>query len=1133
MAESKVKFKVDADDGGTLKKLGKNAEKAGKATEKVAKSTRTADRNIKGVASASSGASKNFSKMSQGMTGGIVPAYAVLAANIFAISAAFRFLKSAADVKNLQASQVQFAATTGSALGLMTERLREASGGMLGLKEAGQATAIGMAQGFSGAQMEKLTEGAKKVSVALGRDFEDSFDRLVRGASKAEPELLDELGIVLRLKTATENYAATIGKEVTMLTAAERSQAVMIETMKQLDDKYSEVEGRENPFTQLKTTFDDIVRAVTEFVLPIFESLARFISANAKVAVIAFGLLALSIMKSILPFGKMGKAVDDWGKKMERNITASSHRLKRLKRDAKNAADVLAKVKQEGTRAVTKGAGEALKQGGQSKALQAAGSGTMTKAQQRQLRQQITTAEKQIKKHGKVIRGTFKGVSKSIVKDMSRGLKKVERKSAGLGRRFKSLGKRIKLQVTRPLVWMGKKGAQAFLKIGRAAKVMGKMTAMAMKASIILAGFQMVYELLMKIVDAPFTIVKSMANMMIKVIEVMQMAWNGIKRAFAGVVNWIKEGIQKMIDKVSKFKEFFGGDPIEFSITPMIVEPVDVGGGKIIDWLANIEEVGWVASLAGWEEGRQAIKSWKDAMDELKQSADTTATTMSTMIGSWGKKDVADSGLKKLMGKRDEFAEMQDNAEVASYNAAIGRFRTEAISSLGIAEDIKTALGAAKGDKDNIADASAALIERWGTSLKLISPRLLVAVENMDYEEATRLEALSNAFNANEKSITDSIDTMITQLDSGDLYASEAFVRGLQNTRDSVIATSEELDLATQAAEKLDKAFQAFGGVDTYLLELKSARTEQIAIAREAQQLGIDKAASRRLPAQSEAQRGLEIKHQEEMNKLRKVEFDIRQKTNMLRLAETERDPVAVQKLTDELAGLQAVREAQEFNAKLAEEAATASYQILDTMGNSIEKNLISGLTAVVQGTKSLKEAFKEMALSILKDITAIITKMMVMQALDNSNLFGMFSSTPAPKLGTNTTGATSWGQLFSGGGGSANPAPWVKKGGIVSPPEYARGGISKSLNKLDGAGSYPALLHGTEAVVPLPNGRSIPVDMKGGTNNIVVNVSGEGGNTQAQGDKEGLGRALARAVQEELQNQKRSGGILNPYGVA
>ena len=45
------------------------------------------------------------------------------------------------------------------------------------------------------------------------------------------------------------------------------------------------------------------------------------------------------------------------------------------------------------------------------------------------------------------------------------------------------------------------------------------------------------------------------------------------------------------------------------------------------------------------------------------------------------------------------------------------------------------------------------------------------------------------------------------------------------------------------------------------------------------------------------------------------------------------------------------------------------------------------------------------------------------------------------------------------------------------------------------------------------------------------------GGNTRnTSGDGQqykNLGNAIAMAVQKELQNQKRSGGILNPYGAA
>ncbi|SVC21758.1 uncharacterized protein METZ01_LOCUS274612, partial [marine metagenome] len=221
--------------------------------------------------------------MSQGITSGIVPAYAVLAANIFAITAAFGFMKRAADLKALQDSQVEYAKSTGQALGSVTNRLREASNGMLGFQEAAEAAAIGTAKGFSVSQLEDLAVGATKVSKALGRDFTDSFDRLVRGISKAEPELLDELGITLRLEKATTDYALALGKNADALTDVERSQAVLVSVQKQLNDQFGEVSGAANPFTRLAKTFEDVTKTVTELFLPAFSSIANILANNAGI----------------------------------------------------------------------------------------------------------------------------------------------------------------------------------------------------------------------------------------------------------------------------------------------------------------------------------------------------------------------------------------------------------------------------------------------------------------------------------------------------------------------------------------------------------------------------------------------------------------------------------------------------------------------------------------------------------------------------------------------------------------------------------------------------------------------------------------------------------------------------------
>tara|TARA_R110000744_G_scaffold247036_1_gene363548 strand:- start:372 stop:1103 length:732 start_codon:yes stop_codon:yes gene_type:complete len=181
---------------------------------------------------------------------------------------------------------------------------------------------------------------------------------------------------------------------------------------------------------------------------------------------------------------------------------------------------------------------------------------------------------------------------------------------------------------------------------------------------------------------------------------------------------------------------------------------------------------------------------------------------------------------------------------------------------------------------------------------------------------------------------------------------------------------------------------------------------------------------------------------------------------------------------------------------------------LLKDLGSSVHDNMAGALTAIVTGAKSAKDAFADMAVSILKDLAAMIVKMAILNMFKGSG-FGDFIG-----LGARSGGVFDQGKKMSG---------------------YATGGIAKGSTS-----GYPVMMHGTEAVVPLPNGKSIPVQMSGNgggsTNNIVVNISTEGQSSK-QGssgpDMDKLGSAVAAAVQAELHNQKRSGGILNPYGAA
>ena len=126
------KIQIDIEVNGKMqkatvsaKKLKQQLEGVDAAQDKVSKSARTADRNIKGAAQMSANGAKNFSKMSQGM-GGLVGVYATIAAQVFAVTAAFQLFKNATDFSNLIKGQEALGAATGIAYKTITGSIQEA-----------------------------------------------------------------------------------------------------------------------------------------------------------------------------------------------------------------------------------------------------------------------------------------------------------------------------------------------------------------------------------------------------------------------------------------------------------------------------------------------------------------------------------------------------------------------------------------------------------------------------------------------------------------------------------------------------------------------------------------------------------------------------------------------------------------------------------------------------------------------------------------------------------------------------------------------------------------------------------------------------------------------------------------------
>jgi tape measure domain-containing protein len=184
-------------------------------------------------------------------------------------------------------------------------------------------------------------------------------------------------------------------------------------------------------------------------------------------------------------------------------------------------------------------------------------------------------------------------------------------------------------------------------------------------------------------------------------------------------------------------------------------------------------------------------------------------------------------------------------------------------------------------------------------------------------------------------------------------------------------------------------------------------------------------------------------------------------------------------------------------------------------IAQSIEQSISQSIMGVVSGTMTASEAFanffKSVGQSFMQLAAQMIAKLIVINLLKKA-LGGLFGG------GAADTATDSFAGVNNDVLDSVLPANPYAKGGIVTKPTHA----------LIGEGGM------NEAVVPLPNGRSIPVDLGkntggGVTTNITVNVD-QGGNTSTETDGDQankLANAIDGAVKRVIMDERRVGGLL------
>jgi lambda family phage tail tape measure protein len=198
----------------------------------------------------------------------------------------------------------------------------------------------------------------------------------------------------------------------------------------------------------------------------------------------------------------------------------------------------------------------------------------------------------------------------------------------------------------------------------------------------------------------------------------------------------------------------------------------------------------------------------------------------------------------------------------------------------------------------------------------------------------------------------------------------------------------------------------------------------------------------------------------------------------------------------------------QENSIRAAEEFENTWGQSADSMRQSFASGMTDGLFEFIDGTKSAEQAFSQFAASFLKNIAQMIIQQQILNVVK---------------------------RVSGGWGGAAGAVTASANGNIIANGEvqaFANGGVVDSPTLFpmkSGVGLMGEA--GPEAIVPLPDGRRIPVDMKGGGGKSIAQNNSISITVQSSGTSEEDARRTAEIMRAEikrtLMNERRVGGSL------
>ena len=953
-----VKVSIIVDDDGSMRLTEKSAQRLGGRLDKVGVSAQTADRRLKGAAQASSNTSKNFSKMAQGITGGLVPAYAVLAANVFAISAAFNFFKKAADTSILVKAQEDYTSKTGVGLKRIAQGLQEASDGMLTFQKSSEAAAIGVAKGFSPQQLNDLAIGARKASAALGRDFEESFDRLVRGVSKAEPELLDELGIVLRLEKATKSYGGAIGVAADKLNNFQKSQAILLEVQKQLDAQFGAVEPATNSFVKLQVAFDKIIKQVTQGILPAVEALANIITNNSTTAILAFGALGLSIAKAALPLEEWKQDFQDIGSAADTALGKLDMKIEKIKTELAEASVNANKLKAAASKSL-QSAGATLAGQTQSKfAATLARGESISPINAKRFEKDLDRVEREIIKNGEVIKGVYKGASLEAVRAMKAALKQMEVANSAAAQKTTQTWKVWLLGFKKTMLQARSSAIGAFKRIGNAAATAGRIASKALSFAGFVGVFLLVKDLILGIVNNFNSLSKNVLGFVDRLGPVVRVIFGFILNTLGAIaLGWTKI----------------------YNLTPLATEASRDFQKTLEDSKFNLAELA--------SENGSLVKQYKDG-------AIGQAAAQQEELNK--KNEIAKKRIEDLNKELESYSEAYENVnKLLKEGTALQQ--ANSIVTLNTASIFRRSLAVLESNPDSnleqIFENLTAVLPKVKTELSALG----VTLTDTKVTGVGQIEAIISVLEAagikareattNTSGFANSIDSLTQTVNS----FKDSGIDGLDAVLSSITAVEKSIKDATNSQSAFtgelsdfSKQFQDSFGKSLPLVQqlaerIRIVRSQTRAYLDTQRDLAVAQINISNLTGKAKEIETAKLKVLQETSKLQKIQNDIEAKGIAIRLSN---QPNVTAGLVREQEALIRLRDIQKERIKLTMQQADEFDKLGKVIGGSLQDNLAKLITDVVSGTENFKDAAKSFVQSLAQTIGNFVNKIIALKIL-------------------------------------------------------------------------------------------------------------------------------------------------------